>query len=231
MKDRPVERSKQHNLAREAIQRLWKSFFCFSLNNTIPFPLHFQIVAKPHTNHNPHSLPLCEQTLVSTTLHPEHEQPIASYKREAEAKFKQISAYDVLSDPQKRQIYDIYGKEGLLAAKAEAKSKQILTYDVLNDPQKCQIYDVYGEEGLLAAEFTSPNSVEGSSGFRWNPSSRPGIQAEFFYWKFGIPGFRLSAQRFCFLEFSIFFLNNRVIIVLAGKHDYNRVDPIMTRTR
>jgi DnaJ family protein B protein 4 len=34
-------------------------------------------------------------------------------KREAEAKFKQISeAYDVLSNPQKRQIYNVYGEEG-----------------------------------------------------------------------------------------------------------------------
>ncbi|XP_057952121.1 uncharacterized protein LOC131146504 [Malania oleifera] len=43
-----------------------------------------------------------------------HPDKNPSNKREAEAKFKQISeAYDVLSDPQKRQIYDLYGEEAL----------------------------------------------------------------------------------------------------------------------
>ncbi|KAK6241975.1 hypothetical protein SCA6_007364 [Theobroma cacao] len=44
-------------------------------------------------------------------------------KKEAEAKFKQISeAYDVLSDQQKRQIYDLYGEEGIKSAELSSPS-------------------------------------------------------------------------------------------------------------
>ncbi|KAG2407851.1 hypothetical protein LR48_Vigan01g266700 [Vigna angularis] len=43
-----------------------------------------------------------------------HPDKNATNKKEAETKFKQISeAYEVLSDPQKRAIYDQYGEEGL----------------------------------------------------------------------------------------------------------------------
>ncbi|XP_043723732.1 dnaJ homolog subfamily B member 1-like [Telopea speciosissima] len=49
---------------------------------------------------------------LSMRWHPDKNPDIK--KTEAEAKFKQLSeAYDVLSDPQKRQIYDAYGEEAL----------------------------------------------------------------------------------------------------------------------
>lgn len=49
---------------------------------------------------------------------------------EAEAKFKEISdAYDVLSDPEKRQVYDIDGEEGLKNAEAR-KNRPSSPFDV-----------------------------------------------------------------------------------------------------
>ncbi|XWS37428.1 hypothetical protein CRYUN_Cryun19dG0042100 [Craigia yunnanensis] len=59
-----------------------------------------------------------------------HPDKNPSYKRiEAEAKFKLISeAYDVLSDPQKRQIYDLYGEEALKSGQFPPSSSPNQSY-------------------------------------------------------------------------------------------------------
>ncbi|KAI3447784.1 hypothetical protein Pfo_004449 [Paulownia fortunei] len=74
-------------------------------------------------------------------------------KKEAESKFKQISeAYDVLSDPQKRAVYDQFGEEGL----------------------KGQV------PPPGAGGFYGGRDGGGSTTFRFNPRSADDIFSEFF---------------------------------------------------
>ncbi|KAJ4788738.1 hypothetical protein LUZ62_039984 [Rhynchospora pubera] len=92
-----------------------------------------------------------------------HPDKNPSNKKEAEAKFKQIAeAYDVLSDPKKRAVYDQYGEEGL---------KGVPT------------------SGSAGSSGGSPFfSGDGPGPFRFNPRNADDVFAEFFGFSSPFPG-------------------------------------------
>ncbi|GMN45727.1 hypothetical protein TIFTF001_014909 [Ficus carica] len=88
----------------------------------------------------------------------------ASRRPEAEAKFKRISeAYDVLSDPAKRQIYDLYGEEAL-------KSGQF------PPPPPASSSSASSSRASHFRNHHPPNSTS----FRFNPRDADDIYAEIF---------------------------------------------------
>ncbi|KAJ3686132.1 hypothetical protein LUZ61_015296 [Rhynchospora tenuis] len=104
-----------------------------------------------------------------------HPDKNPSNKKEAEAKFKQIAeAYDVLSDPQKRAVYDQYGEEGLKGVPPP------------------------GSAGPSGPAGGSPFfSGDGPTSFRFNTRSADDIFAEFFGFSspFGMGGGRGGSFR------------------------------------
>ncbi|XP_048330174.2 uncharacterized protein LOC107415635 isoform X2 [Ziziphus jujuba] len=93
----------------------------------------------------------------------------ASKRPEAENKFKQISeAYDVLSDPLKRQIYDLYGEEAL-------KSGQF------PPPPSSAASSSSSAAAAAARNFHNHNRQQHpNTSFRFNPRDAADIYAEIF---------------------------------------------------
>ncbi|CAK9173819.1 unnamed protein product [Ilex paraguariensis] len=102
-----------------------------------------------------------------------HPDKNPSGKREAEAKFKQISeAYDVLSDPQKRQIYDLYGEEALKSGQFPPQQPRGGTYTPNRtshlNPSFRNAEDIYAE------------MFDGSEGNSGGRGGRGGVRDGFF---------------------------------------------------
>lgn len=108
--------------------------------------------------------------------HPDKNQ---ERKEEAEEKFKEIAeAYDVLSDPGKKSIYDQYGEEGLKGGPSpeqgpgQQERSPGFTYQFNGDPN--DIFARFFKDSFNRSSSFGESPFEGMGFFNMGPRCNPG---------------------------------------------------------